>query len=125
MILSRARHGQYTRAPHSSPMLSGAASRAGECPPPARITSVLHSLRRGGTGRGCGRHAGPKLSPDYRAVIVLVDIEGLSTAEVAQTLRLTIANVKSRVHRARLFLRKHLVAYAATGRVASVAASCA
>jgi RNA polymerase sigma-70 factor (ECF subfamily) len=62
------------------------------------------------------------LPADYRAAIVLVDVEGLSTAEVAQTLRLTIANVKSRVHRARLFLRKHLAAYAATGRVAHAGA---
>lgn len=60
------------------------------------------------------------LPDDYRVAIVLVDIEGLSTAEVAQTLRLTLANVKSRVHRARLFLRKHLAAYAA-GHVAPVA----
>ena len=65
------------------------------------------------------------LPADYRAAIVLVDVEGLSTAEVAQTLRLTIASVKSRVHRARLFLRKHLAAYAGTGRVTAVAAGCA
>jgi RNA polymerase sigma-70 factor (ECF subfamily) len=65
------------------------------------------------------------LPADYRAAIVLADVEGLSTAEIAQTLRLTIANVKSRVHRARLFLRKHLAAYAATGHVAAAATTCA
>ena len=45
---------------------------------------------------------------DYRAVIVLRDVEGLSTREVADTLGLTIVNVKTRTHRARLFLRSRL-----------------
>jgi RNA polymerase sigma-70 factor, ECF subfamily len=50
------------------------------------------------------------LPEDYRTAVVLRDIEGLSTAEVAETLGLTIANAKTRVHRARLFLRHHLAA---------------
>jgi len=45
---------------------------------------------------------------DHRAVIVLRDVEGLSTREVADALRLSAANVKSRTHRARLFLRTRL-----------------
>ena len=45
---------------------------------------------------------------NYRAVIVLRDVEGLSTREVADALGLTIANVKNRTHRARLFLRHRL-----------------
>jgi len=45
---------------------------------------------------------------DYRAAIVLRDVEGLSTREVADTLGLTIVNVKTRTHRARLFLRSRL-----------------
>jgi RNA polymerase sigma-70 factor (ECF subfamily) len=49
-----------------------------------------------------------ELPPDYRAVVVLRDVEGLSAAEAAQALGLTIPNVKSRLHRARLFLRKRL-----------------
>jgi len=39
---------------------------------------------------------------------VLRDVEGLSTREVADTLGLTIVNVKTRTHRARLFLRSRL-----------------
>ena len=47
--------------------------------------------------------------PDcYRAVIFLRDVEGLSNAEVADALRITIPTAKSRTHRARLFLRKRL-----------------
>ena len=50
------------------------------------------------------------LPEDYRAAVVLRDIEGLSTAEVAEALGLSIANAKTRVHRARLFLRHRLAA---------------
>jgi len=45
---------------------------------------------------------------DYRAVIVLRDVEGLSTHEVADALGLSIANVKSRTRRARGSLRNGL-----------------
>jgi len=47
----------------------------------------------------------------YRMVIVLRDIEGFSTAETAQILNLSPANVKVRLHRARLFLRNKLKGY--------------
>jgi RNA polymerase sigma-70 factor, ECF subfamily len=46
-----------------------------------------------------------------RGVFVLRDIEGLSTAEVAEALGLTETNVKVRLHRARLALREHLTSY--------------
>ena len=51
------------------------------------------------------------LPEKYRLVIVLRDIEGFSTAETAQILNLTDANVKVRLHRARLFLRDKLKGY--------------
>ena len=44
----------------------------------------------------------------YRAALILHDVEGLSNVAVAETLGLGVPNVKSRVHRARLFLRKRL-----------------
>jgi RNA polymerase sigma-70 factor (ECF subfamily) len=49
-----------------------------------------------------------ELPSDYRLVLILHDVEGLSNLEVAETLGLGVANVKTRVHRARLFLRKRL-----------------
>jgi len=52
-----------------------------------------------------------ELSADYRAVVVLRDIEGRPHREIAETLGLTVVNVKMRVHRARLFLRKRLEAH--------------
>lgn len=51
------------------------------------------------------------LPATLRSVFVLRDIEGLSTAEVAETLGLTETNVKVRLHRARLALREELTAY--------------
>ena len=47
----------------------------------------------------------------YRTVVVLRDVEGLPTQEIAQITGLSIANVKVRTHRARLVLRKRLSAY--------------
>jgi len=49
-----------------------------------------------------------ELPPSYRSVLILHDVEGLSNIEAAETLGLSVPNVKSRVHRARLFLRKRL-----------------
>ena len=49
-----------------------------------------------------------ELSANHRAVIVLHDVEGLSMAEVAAALGITVATAKIRAHRARLRLRKRL-----------------
>ena len=45
-----------------------------------------------------------------RVVVVLREIEGLSTREVAEVLGISEANVKTRLHRARVLLREHLEA---------------
>ncbi len=50
-----------------------------------------------------------KLPRGHRAVVVLRDVEGLSTAEVADSLGLSEENVKTRLHRARAALRRDLV----------------
>lgn len=49
-----------------------------------------------------------KLPPPYRAVVLLRDVEGLSTAETAQALEIQEGAVKTRLHRARLALRESL-----------------
>jgi RNA polymerase sigma-70 factor, ECF subfamily len=46
-----------------------------------------------------------RLSGTQREVIVLRDLEGLSTREVAQVLHISEDNVKTRLHRARVALR--------------------
>lgn len=51
------------------------------------------------------------LPPLYRAVVALRDIEGLSTAETAEALDISEGAVKTRLHRARIFLREALSPY--------------
>lgn len=52
------------------------------------------------------RDAIQELPPTYRAVILLRDMEELSTEETAQILDISIDLVKQRLHRARLALKK-------------------
>jgi RNA polymerase sigma-70 factor (ECF subfamily) len=56
------------------------------------------------------------LSEKYRVVFVLSDVEGLSNEETAQILGLTVPAVKSRLHRARLYLREQLTTYLREGK---------
>src|ERR1035437_6619918 len=49
-----------------------------------------------------------KLHTDYRVVFLLRDVEGFSTEETAQMCNLSVPAVKSRLHRARAFLRNEL-----------------
>lgn len=47
----------------------------------------------------------------YRAPYVLADVEGLANAEIAEILKLSLAAVKSRLHRARTLMRDALAPY--------------
>ncbi len=49
-----------------------------------------------------------QLPAEYRSVVVLRDVEGLSAEEACEILDLSVPALKSRLHRARLFLRKQL-----------------
>src|SRR5215210_4340017 len=51
-----------------------------------------------------------KLPPKYKMVLVLRDMEGLSAKEVGTIMGLNERAVKSRLHRARLFVRQELSA---------------
>jgi len=59
-----------------------------------------------------------ELPPHYRAVMVLHDVEGLSMAEAADALGISVSTAKSRAHRARLSLRKRLSMFTAMAGVA-------
>jgi len=48
------------------------------------------------------------LAPEYRAAVVLCDIEGLSYEEIASTLGVKLGTVRSRIHRGRAQLRTAL-----------------
>ena len=52
-----------------------------------------------------------KLPPEYRAVFILRDMEGFSNAETGESLGISVAAVKSRLHRARITLRGLLSNY--------------
>ena len=48
------------------------------------------------------------LPPDFRAAVVLCDLEGLSYDEVAAALDIKLGTVRSRIHRGRTMLREKL-----------------
>jgi len=50
-----------------------------------------------------------KVSPNYRAALVLREVEGLSYEEISDVLEVSLGTVKSRILRGRESLRKHLV----------------
>jgi len=49
------------------------------------------------------------LPAEFRSVVVLAEMQGLSYEEVAQTLRCPVGTVRSRLHRARALLRRSLL----------------
>jgi RNA polymerase sigma-70 factor, ECF subfamily len=55
------------------------------------------------------RDAVQKLPPQYRIVLVLRDMEGLTDEEVAEITGVRAGNVRVRLHRARLFVRKEIM----------------
>lgn len=48
------------------------------------------------------------LPPHYREVIILADVDGLSSTEIAEILGLTVDTVKMRLHRARMRVQERL-----------------
>lgn len=63
------------------------------------------------------------LAPEFRAAVVLCDIEGLSYEEIAATLGVKLGTVRSRIHRGRSHLRKaleHRAPAARPGRAAAL-----
>jgi RNA polymerase sigma factor (sigma-70 family) len=64
------------------------------------------------------------LPADFRAAVVLCDIEGLSYEEIAATLGVKLGTVRSRIHRGRAALRaalEHRAPKPAGGRLSAVA----
>ncbi len=73
-------------------------------PEKAAMNAELHEALQNGLGR---------LSPELRTAVVLQDVQGLSGQEAAEALDITVASFKSRLHRARVLLRKYLEGYLA------------
>ncbi|MFT3899584.1 MAG: RNA polymerase sigma factor SigE [Gordonia sp. (in: high G+C Gram-positive bacteria)] len=51
-----------------------------------------------------------QLAPEFRAAVVLCDIEGLSYEEIATTMGVKMGTVRSRIHRGRQSIRDYLAA---------------
>jgi len=65
------------------------------------------------------QHALDALPADFRAAVVLCDLEGLTYEEIALTLNIKVGTVRSRIHRGRVLLREAL-AHRAPGAPATL-----
>jgi RNA polymerase sigma-70 factor (ECF subfamily) len=86
-------------------------------PLPTVLTPLPRSpeaLLRDAETREALERAITELPHAQRAAFLLRDVEGLTTAEAAEALGLSEANLKVRLHRARLQLRERLAAFAAS-----------
>ena len=72
-----------------------------DAPTPERISEQTELQRR-------VREAMDQLSNEYKEVLVLCDIEGLSYEEISKILKIPEGTVKSRINRARQALRKKI-----------------
>jgi RNA polymerase sigma-70 factor (ECF subfamily) len=61
--------------------------------------------------QGAVEKALESLPTDYRLVVTLRDIQGLSAEETSKILKLSIPAVKSRLHRGRVYLREKLLLF--------------
>ena len=105
--------------------LNEAKRRAARRPPPEGLTHLDDDARtevpdwseapetRAAEGelRDVLERAVRALDPDYRAPLILRDVEGLSTREAAEVMGLGEAAFKSRLHRARLSVREAIEMY--------------
>lgn len=91
--------------PHGKPMVDLSAEHSGDLHDPSRGPDDQVSDR---LLLGAVDGALQKLSEAQREVLLLRDVEGLTAPEVAQALDLSVPQVKSRLHRARVALRANL-----------------
>jgi RNA polymerase sigma-70 factor (ECF subfamily) len=93
----------------------------GDEPPDAPATLVRferspEAMLRDAETREALEQAIASLPPALRAAFLLRDVEGLSTADAAEALGLSEANLKVRLHRARLRLRERMSEFVDAGR---------
>lgn len=91
------RRWHHDARPSASVEVLGIAAGWGDPALGARVESALAS-------RQCLERGFARLSPEAREVLVLVDIEEVPLAESAAAVGVTLAALKSRLHRARLEL---------------------
>ena len=57
-----------------------------------------------------------RLPEDFRSAVVLCDVDGFSYSEIAEILGVPVGTVRSRIHRGRSRLRKHLEEWYSGGK---------
>lgn len=55
------------------------------------------------------------MTPEFRTAVLLADVEGLAYEEIAEVMRTSVGTVRSRIHRGRKQLRRHLTASTTLG----------
>lgn len=89
----------HWRGDHQAARLVNRVSAEPEDPPERLSASEVHKRVLAGLDQ---------LSDDYRAVIVLRDVESFDYQQIAEILEVSVGTVKSRLHRARMAMREHL-----------------
>ena len=59
------------------------------------------------------------LPKHFRTAVLLCDVEGMSYEEIAQAMNTSVGTVRSRIHRGRMQLRKHMQGHTRKANVAS------
>jgi RNA polymerase sigma factor (sigma-70 family) len=100
------------RCSRSATLASVAACRAtvsspSAVSPPARLRGDSHAEAEA-VSPALAAKLLARLSPEDRLVLVMLDVEGLSVAEIASLQGWTLSKVKVRAHRARAHLRRVL-----------------
>ncbi|HKO10723.1 MAG TPA: RNA polymerase sigma factor [Acidobacteriaceae bacterium] len=99
--LARARRNQRSDSVEDVLSLDGELNMPGDVPDPERLAAT-------GEMRRLIRDAVLRLPAQHRTVIMLRDVEGMSTSEAAEILEISEENLKVRLHRARSALRNQL-----------------
>lgn len=102
--IDRSRSAAYKHATESIPLNGsderGAQDGLGDQKAPSTDQMVIQKEMR-----DCINEYIEKLPPDYKVVIILSELEGISNKEIAEILGLSLSNVKIRLHRARTKLK--------------------
>ena len=110
--MSRLRSVRSSRAVEIAPTDSGGDMLDSTPPEPADWSDLADDQVMRGQMRRQLVDALTHLPPVYRVPVLLRDIHGLSTEEASAILKVKPQTLKSRLHRGRLILRKHLGDYA-------------
>ena len=73
-----------------------------------RAEGIGDDIERSAISRDLADKLLSRLSPEDRMVLVMMDVEGLSVSEIAESTKWSISKVKVRAHRARASLRRVL-----------------